>query len=65
MERLMLRSLSAAHLEAELRHQEFLAAARRRELARSAQRPRTGPRLRLPGVRFRLSGLRLRQRSAG
>jgi hypothetical protein len=53
MERLIFRSLSAAHLEAELRQREFRAEARRDALARSALRARrTGFWLRLPGLRL-------------
>jgi hypothetical protein len=53
MERLILRSFSLAQLEAELRHQEFLAEARRHTLAREARGPRSGFRLPLPGFLIR------------
>jgi hypothetical protein len=50
MERLIYRSTSIAHLEAELRQQELLAAARGRSRVRAARRPRSGFRLPLPGL---------------
>ena len=50
MERLIFRSTSISHLEAELRHQELLAAARGRRTVRPARRPRAGFRLSLPGL---------------
>lgn len=46
MERLIFRSTSIAHLQAELRHRDLMAAAHRSALAREAGRTR--PRLRLP-----------------
>lgn len=48
MERLIYRSTSIAHLQAELRHRDLMAAAQRSALARAAGRTR--PRFRLPFI---------------
>ena len=58
MERLVYRSTSITHLQAELRHQELLADARRRALRHTAFGPRLGFRLPLPnlGLRDRRGG---------